>query len=172
MDTFLRSNKNASGLEQRQQRDAQKLILSRLKRPAHPREEVEPLVQRQPQQSLTSLTHDEESRASNNMQWNASSDPTINHRTHPTRQSEMQSTTTIQCEEEEDDIVCCDGGHCHEGTKNLCTIALWALIVFAITNRFFVHMARHLHKTDRELPRGDGGVVETDDIGRVVELPP
>ena len=51
---------------------------------------------------------------------------------------------SIQRDDEEEDIVCCDGGRCREGTKNLCTIAIWAIIVFFVINRFFVHMAMHL----------------------------
>eukprot|EP00585_Thalassiosira_rotula_P006020 CAMPEP_0196137652 /NCGR_PEP_ID=MMETSP0910-20130528/5573_1 /TAXON_ID=49265 /ORGANISM="Thalassiosira rotula, Strain GSO102" /LENGTH=280 /DNA_ID=CAMNT_0041398143 /DNA_START=67 /DNA_END=906 /DNA_ORIENTATION=+ len=50
--------------------------------------------------------------------------------------------------DDDDDVVCCDRGHCHEGTKNLCTLSLWAFIVFLMVNRFFVHMAMHLHKNN------------------------
>ncbi|KAL7552701.1 hypothetical protein ACHAWF_015938 [Thalassiosira exigua] len=56
----------------------------------------------------------------------------------------------VSAEDDENDIVCCEGGHYREGTKNLCTIALWATIVFFIVNRFFVHMAMHLGRGGAE----------------------
>ena len=79
---------------------------------------------------------------------------TINHRNNQHREvpSQRYHPLSIHSENEEEDIVCCDGGHCREGTKNLCTIAIWAIIVFFVINRFFVHMAMHLHKTQNISP--------------------
>ena len=71
----------------------------------------------------------------------AANNEQLRHR--PNRQ-QGQGSTKLEIDED-NDIVCCDGEPCHEGTKNLCTIGLWALIVFGIMNRFFVHMAMHLH---------------------------
>jgi hypothetical protein len=35
---------------------------------------------------------------------------------------------------------------CNEGTKNLCTLAIWAIIILVIVNRFLVHMSMFLHR--------------------------
>jgi hypothetical protein len=59
-------------------------------------------------------------------------------------------------DDEEGDIVCCDDCYQHEGTKNICTIFIWAIAVFFIMNRFFVHMSNYL--------RQDGDEVKTDRI--------
>lgn len=52
---------------------------------------------------------------------------------------------------EEDDIVCCDDGCWHEGTKNICTIFIWAAVVFFIMNRFFLHMSMYLHQGEESI---------------------
>ena len=77
----------------------------------------------------------------------------MNHRIINGQRGAQTSThhqSNSQFDDEEEDIVCCDGvgGGFQEGTKNLCTIALWALIMFAILNRFFVHMSIYLHKSE------------------------
>lgn len=51
-------------------------------------------------------------------------------------------------DDEEGDIVCCDDCYQHEGTKNICTIFIWAIAVFFVTNRFFVHMSNYLRQGD------------------------
>jgi hypothetical protein len=143
MEAFLWNNKSATRHEQKKHQEMQSLILSRLKRP-------------------DVMSHDEAAvRPSENGSWNHTVN--INHRNHIQHRevpSQRYHSLSIQSENEEEDIVCCDGGHCREGTKNLCTIAIWAIIVFFVINRFFVHMAMHLHKTQNISP---GGV-------RVVEL--
>jgi hypothetical protein len=62
-------------------------------------------------------------------------------------------------DDEEGDIVCCDDCYQHEGTKNICTIFIWAIAVFFTMNRFFVHMSNFL--------RQDGDEVTTDRIVNV-----
>ena len=76
------------------------------------------------------------------------------HKTSTTKSYQPMNTTQISIDEE-DDYVCCDpnGGHWREGTKNICTISLWALIVFAIFNRLFVHMNMAMHH-NKSSPRG------------------
>ena len=76
------------------------------------------------------------------------------HKTPTTKSYQPMNTTQISIDEE-DDYVCCDpnGGHWREGTKNICTISLWALIVFAIFNRLFVHMNMAMHH-NKSSPRG------------------
>eukprot|EP00580_Thalassiosira_gravida_P010567 CAMPEP_0201638942 /NCGR_PEP_ID=MMETSP0493-20130528/18004_1 /ASSEMBLY_ACC=CAM_ASM_000838 /TAXON_ID=420259 /ORGANISM="Thalassiosira gravida, Strain GMp14c1" /LENGTH=286 /DNA_ID=CAMNT_0048112163 /DNA_START=40 /DNA_END=900 /DNA_ORIENTATION=- len=71
--------------------------------------------------------------------------------------------------DDDDDVVCCDRGHCHEGTKNLCTLSLWAFIVFLMVNRFFVHMAMHLHKNNVDVSPKYIDVVPTagNEVGQV-----
>eukprot|EP00804_Cyclotella_cryptica_P008426 CCRYP_003936-RA/>CCRYP_003936-RA protein AED:0.39 eAED:0.39 QI:152/1/1/1/0/0.5/2/64/252 len=82
---------------------------------------------------------------------------------HTTKRSQVDSTqrrlsnqTTPHLEQEldedeEEDYVCCDLHSnsreplCNEGTKNLCTLAIWAVIIFAICNRFLMHMSSFLH---------------------------
>lgn len=49
-------------------------------------------------------------------------------------------------DDEDDDIVCCEDSFRHEGTKNICTIFIWAALVFFIMNRFFLHMSMYLHR--------------------------
>lgn len=51
-------------------------------------------------------------------------------------------------DDEEGDIVCCDDCYQHEGTKNICTIFIWAIAVFFVTNRFFVHMSNYIRQGD------------------------
>mmetsp|Transcript_2341 Transcript_2341/g.5045 ORF Transcript_2341/g.5045 Transcript_2341/m.5045 type:complete len:325 (+) Transcript_2341:278-1252(+) len=67
--------------------------------------------------------------------------------------------------------VCCDedgcnfqlSRHCNEGMKNLCTIAIWAMLVFAIVNRFLMHMGM-FYARGRSVGRVRNGVV--DGVGR------
>lgn len=98
--------------------------------------------------------------ASNNSRWEDEYDrpeqAAITHRNHregkqhPALKNHRPLSIQSGYDDEDEDIVCCDSGgvHWREGTKNLCTIALWAMLFFVIVNRFFVHMAMHLHKND------------------------
>jgi hypothetical protein len=146
MEAFLWNNKSATRHEQRKHQEIQSLILSRLKRPAvntYDEVEVRPLVPNQPE-----LSPRDSGLISENDSWNhvANMQTAINHRNNNRREIPPQQylPLNIQSDDEEEDIVCCDGGHCREGTKNVCTIAIWAIIVFFVINRFFVHMAMHL----------------------------
>ena len=138
-------------------------------------DEIQPLIEPIHHQPIARSI---DTSASNRMNWNTMNkqqnhSTTINHRSHNIQQPISTSNTTQQfsspVHDEDEDIVCCDcfdgGGQCHEGTKNLCTIALWALIVFAIMNRFFVHMAMHLHHK----PESVNVKVVDDVIGSVSE---
>lgn len=146
MEAFLWNNKSATRHEQRKHQEIQSLILSRLKRPAvntYDEVEVRPLVPNRSELSPRDIIPGNES-------WNHTVDmhTAINHRNN-NRNREIPPRRyhplSVQRDDEEEDIVCCDGGRCREGTKNLCTIAIWAIIVFFVINRFFVHMAMHLH---------------------------
>mmetsp|Transcript_18635 Transcript_18635/g.40335 ORF Transcript_18635/g.40335 Transcript_18635/m.40335 type:complete len:222 (-) Transcript_18635:482-1147(-) len=177
MEAFLWNNKNATRHEQKQHEKVQSLILSRLKRSdaAHsPMEEVQgdremqPLVTRQHQLS-PSINNKNTSNSKRRDTVDAHTTMQMHHRnnnrhseTHPPNYQPMN----VRLDDEEEDIVCCDGGHCHEGTKNLCTIALWAMIVFAIVNRFFVHMAMHLHKSQSVTPKDVGVVTSGSDAAQ------
>ena len=163
MEAFLWNNKSvASRHEQRKQQEIQSLILSRLKRP--------PAV-------VDNDMHDDDDADSNindrgssskNDGWNRAlnSQTTTDCRYHtpqleapPRRHRPLR----VQCDDDDDeDIVCCDGNHhcCREGIKNACTIAIWAVIVFFVINRFFVHMAMHLHGPRDARPGGSVRVVE------------
>jgi hypothetical protein len=71
-------------------------------------------------------------------------------KTFPKLTNEEESDTE---EEEEDYITCCDFSNsrqplCNEGTKNICTLTIWAVIIFAICNRFLMHMSLFLHRRD------------------------
>jgi len=106
-----------------------------------------------------------------------------NHSSPPTHQSAatkskanyrpLYTQTTI---DEEDDIVCCDcastDGHWREGTKNICTISLWALIAFAILNRLFVHMNLSMahHKVAPNVSPKDVGVVPADAVPETAQV--
>lgn len=81
------------------------------------------------------------------------SNPTPHQVPGPTRLSTQHYHTQVS-DDEEGDIVCCDDCYQHEGTKNICTIFIWAIAVFFVTNRFFVHMSNYL--------RQDGDEVTTD----------
>ncbi|KAL7471899.1 hypothetical protein ACHAXS_012205 [Conticribra weissflogii] len=64
--------------------------------------------------------------------------------------------------------ICCDedgcnfqlSRHCNEGVKNLCTIAIWAMLVFAIVNRFLMHMGM-FYARGRSVGRARHGAVDT-----------
>ena len=54
--------------------------------------------------------------------------------------------------EDEEDCTCCDiysntrrEPFCNEGTKNLCTLGIWAVLTIVIIHRFLVHMSMFLH---------------------------
>lgn len=73
------------------------------------------------------------------------------HSSNPTTYRESRLAQPLRynyvlIDDEEGDIVCCDDCFRHEGTKNICTIVIWAAFVFFIMNRFFLHMSIYLHK--------------------------
>mmetsp|Transcript_14792 Transcript_14792/g.22835 ORF Transcript_14792/g.22835 Transcript_14792/m.22835 type:complete len:258 (+) Transcript_14792:64-837(+) len=89
------------------------------------------------------------SRKDNNrIHANTSSAQVMHHRNH--RESKLapprQYTNVLMDTDEEDDIVCCEDSFRHEGTKNICTIFIWAALVFFIMNRFFLHMSMYLQR--------------------------
>jgi hypothetical protein len=162
MEAFLWNNKSATRHEQRKHQEIQSLILSRLKRPAvntNDEVEVRPLAPNRPELSPRDC-----GLISENDSWNH----TVNMQTAINRRNnnrylesppQQYHPLSLQSDDEEEDIVCCDGGHFREGTKNLCTIAIWAIIVFFVINRFFIHMAMHLHKP-QNVSRSSVRVVE------------
>mmetsp|Transcript_35339 Transcript_35339/g.60020 ORF Transcript_35339/g.60020 Transcript_35339/m.60020 type:complete len:234 (-) Transcript_35339:377-1078(-) len=176
MDAFLWNNKNTAPMhEQRKHEETQSRILSRLRRlvarrPAsQSRDDMQLLAPKDPPQLIRRNASKENVPNLNNRTWVSITDrePKINHRGGHSHQHEMQqqhppptykplnirtndeeARWKIRIDDEEDDIECCDGRCCHEGAKNLCTISIWALIVFALVNRFFVHMATHANKNE------------------------
>lgn len=55
--------------------------------------------------------------------------------------------------DQDDDYNCCDLNSspqplCNEGSKNLCTLGIWAMIIFIIINQFLAHMSMFLHRND------------------------
>mmetsp|Transcript_18261 Transcript_18261/g.29941 ORF Transcript_18261/g.29941 Transcript_18261/m.29941 type:complete len:250 (+) Transcript_18261:117-866(+) len=77
--------------------------------------------------------------------------------THPElRLSPPRQYNDVLIDDEEGDIVCCEDSFRHEGTKNICTIFIWAALVFFIMNRFFLHMSMYLHRGEETK---EGGVV-------------
>ena len=66
-------------------------------------------------------------------------------RTHPESRLAPQYNDDL-IDDEEGGIVCCEDSFRHEGTKNICTIFIWAALVFFIMNRFFLHMSMYLHR--------------------------
>mmetsp|Transcript_30450 Transcript_30450/g.52801 ORF Transcript_30450/g.52801 Transcript_30450/m.52801 type:complete len:247 (-) Transcript_30450:110-850(-) len=174
MDAFLWNKKNnATKHEQKKRQEVQSLILSRLQRQrsvVQPHVEVQPLLPMQPRSSSTNTPNE---NISNHKRWNAVNGKTkTNHRSHNHHRETHPSSSTyqplnnridddIRMDDEEECCGCGDGGlGCNEGKKNLCTITLWALIVFAIFNRFIVHMAMHLHKSESVTAK-DVGVIPT-----------
>lgn len=65
--------------------------------------------------------------------------------------------------DDDEDYICCDLHSnsqqplCSEGKKNLCTLAIWAIIIFIIINRFLMHMSIFLggHSASVELKKND-----------------
>ena len=135
-------------------------------------EEMQPLVQsRQSSPQLRQNSPIMQSNSTNcrsdiGRTWANHRSPLPTHQSAASRQKKatyqpLYTQTTI---DEEDDIVCCDcattDGHWREGTKNICTISLWALIAFAILNRLFVHMNLSMHhKVASNVSPKDVGVV-------------
>jgi len=128
-------------------------------------EEMQPLVQSR--QSSPQLRQNSPIQRSHVGRTSAN-----HHRSRPNKATyqPLYTQTTI---DEEDDIVCCDctstDGHWREGTKNICTISLWALIAFAILNRLFVHMNLSMH---HKVTSNAQGSVSPKDVGVVpAEVP-
>ena len=133
-------------------------------------EEIQPLVQSR--QSSPQLRQN-----SPKMQSSTSGRSPPHQSATPKRKATYQPLYTQTTIDEEDDIVCCDcastDGHWREGTKNICTISLWALIAFAILNRLFVHMNLSMHHKVTSNAQGsvspkDVGVVIPNDVNAVV----
>jgi hypothetical protein len=157
MEAFLWNNKNASRHEQKKHREIQSQILSNIHRSAAPPQlEAQPLLP-MINSRLRSIAEIHSSHTCSNQNYD--------HRCHDhNRESRQQHKQQVhaQLEDIDDDIVCCDGGHCREGSKNLCTVALWAIFVFFIINRIFSHVPVHFHRPQTTTPN-DARIVETDD---------
>ena len=74
----------------------------------------------------------------------------INHRNstshRESRHAPPRQYNDVHIDDDEGDIVCCEDSFRHEGTKNICTIFIWAALIFFIVNRFFLHMSMYLHR--------------------------
>jgi hypothetical protein len=151
MEAFLWNKKNGNKHERNSQREIQLQITSKIHR-SNPssdqqQEEVQPLV---PMYSHLSPICENHSSKKYSSQNHSDLKNTINHRHHSNQHVNLRPRqkhhATDQYEDIEDDIVCCDDGRCHEGTKNLCTIVLWALFVFFIIDRIISHVPLHFEK--------------------------
>lgn len=124
-------------------------------RAIHPQqEEIQPLVQSrqaspQLRQSSSMMQSSTSGRSDIGKSWSKHSSPPTHQSAATKSKANYRPLYTQTTIDEEDDIVCCDftstDGHWREGTKNICTISLWALIAFAILNRLFVHMNLSMH---------------------------
>jgi len=149
-------------------------------RAIHPQqEEMQPLVQSR--QSSPQLRQNSPITQSNT---NCRSDigrAWSNHRSPPHQSAPSKSKANYQpfytqtTIDEEDDI-CCDctssDGHWREGTKNICTISLWALIAFAILNRLFVHMNLSMahHKLASNVSPKDVAIVPANAVPETAQV--
>ena len=104
------------------------------------------------------LSDSQSSRKGNNNHLHSHTirtDSVVNRRNlHTQRESKVavpRQYNDVFIDGEEDDIVCCDDGCWHEGTKNICTIFIWAAVVFFIMNRFFLHMSMYLHQGEESI---------------------
>lgn len=136
-------------------------------------EEIQPLIQSR--QSSPQLRQNSPiQRSDNGRAWSNHRSPT-HQSAAPKRKATYQPLYTQTTIDEEDDIVCCDctstDGHWREGTKNICTISLWALIAFAILNRLFVHMnlSMHTHKVASNVPK-DVGVAPAAEVPETAQV--
>jgi hypothetical protein len=114
---------------------------------------------------VTSQTTYNDGKLSSNNTATSSGTQAMNHRNlhysnptahqvpvRPTRLLTPHYHTQVS-DDEEGDIVCCDDCYQHEGTKNICTIFIWAIAVFFVTNRFFVHMSNYIRQGDEVTDR-------------------
>ena len=182
MEAFLWNNKLTTRHEQKKHQEIQSLILSRLKRQA-PTPSQDQLGARQwsdPDSNSSSVIeqYDLSRPRMNNSRPGHDAWPTIqrekqnnesinlqavlNHRNSIQNRDilpQRMHSLNIQSDDDDDEdntIVCCDGVQIREGQKNLCTIAMWAIVILFIINHFFAHMASYMHK-----PKNiDGRVVE------------
>ena len=150
MEAFLWNKKDGNKHERNSQREIQSQIMSKIHRSnpsSDQQEEVQPLVPMHSHLSPICEIHSSKKCCS---QKHSDPENTINHRHHSNQHVKLRPRqkqhATDQYEDIEDDIVCCDDGRCHEGTKNLCTIVLWALFVFFVIDRIISHVPLHFEK--------------------------
>lgn len=114
--------------------------------------EMEPLLSGSATPPPSTLPPTSRKDNNNRIHANTSSAHVMHHRNPVSKRKELhiapprQYNNTFMDDEEEDDIVCCEDSFRHEGTKNICTIFIWAALVFFIMNRFFLHMSMYLHR--------------------------
>lgn len=170
MEAFLWNNKLTTRHERKKHQEIQSLILSRLKRqaPTPPQHDhhlgarqwsepnsnsssmieqydlSRPRMTSRPHDSWPTIQCEKQNNESTNLQ------AVLNHRNSiQNRDISLQrmDSLNIQCDDDDEDntIVCCDEVQIREGTKNLCTIAMWAIVILFIINHFFAHMASYMH---------------------------
>ncbi|KAL3758086.1 hypothetical protein ACHAWU_009290 [Discostella pseudostelligera] len=153
MEAFLWNNKKAPRHEQNKHREIQSQILSNIHRATplsdQQQEEVQPLV---PMHShLSPICEIRSAKKCCNQKYDPQN--SINHHYHHvTWRQQHKQRTNDQYDDIEEDIVCCDGGRCHEGSKNLCTVALWIVFAFFIIDRIISHVPMHFHKPQSVTP--------------------
>lgn len=168
MEAFLWNNKLTTRHEQKKHQEIQSLILSRLKRqattPPHdelgarqwsdPNSNSSSMIEQydlsrlrmnsRPHDAWPTIQREKQNNESNNLQ------AILNHRNSIQNREilpQRMHSLNIQSGDDDEDntIVCCDGVQIREGTKNLCTIAIWAIVILFIINHFFAHMASYMH---------------------------
>lgn len=114
----------------------------------HARARLMPAVQHQ---AATPINNDD-ADTDRQMVWSTIQ---IQNEASTQQQQEMEPLTQpqhleVDVEDDDEAYSCCDRHPrhlCGEGAKNLCTLAIWALIFFAVVNRFLIHYALHLTRS-------------------------
>lgn len=164
MEAFLWNNKLTTRHERKKHQEIQSLILSRLKRqaptPPHdhhlgarqwsePNSNSSSMIEqydlsRPRMTSRPTIQCEKQNNESTNLQ------AVLNHRNSIQNRDispQRMHSLNIQGDDDDEDntIVCCEEVQIREGTKNLCTIAMWAVVILFIINHFFAHMASYMH---------------------------
>ena len=144
MEAFLWSKKNVSRHNKNKQREVQSQILSNIRRSTSSSdsqiEEVQPLIP-------TNLNG---GKQKNDRQISFNNQHHFYHNLESRSQNKQHANAYY--EDIEEDIVCCDGGCCHEGSKNLCTIMIWVIVVLFIIDWIISHVPINFDTPQRITP--------------------
>lgn len=174
MEAFLWNKKNVSRQDQNKQREVQSRILSNIHRSTPPsdpqKEEVQPLVPTNSPLSPTCEIHTSKNCCNKKNDRQIS----INHQHHFYHHLESRpqnrQNANAHYDDIEEDFACCDGGRCHEGSKNLCTIMIWAIFVLFIINWIISHVPINFDTPQSVTPK-NSRIIATDIWGGRLETP-